>query len=97
MTREVRQMSLLAQRLVWITEHPEQLYEMEFRSDLITCDDHDIFADGLVPVLNYLDCLLLLRCHVDKGHRPAGDVGHIAAPLLNCLPLHQGWRHRSVE
>jgi RNA polymerase sigma factor (sigma-70 family) len=43
------------------------------------------------------DCLLLLRCHVDKGHRPAGDIGHIAIPLLNCLPLYQGWRQRSVE
>src|ERR1700730_9275158 len=37
-----------------------------------------------------IDCLLLLRGHVDKGHRPAGDIGHIAIPLLNCLPLHQG-------
>jgi hypothetical protein len=44
-----------------------------------------------------IDFLLLLRCHVDKRHRPAGDIGHIAVPLLNCLPLYQGWSQRSVE
>ncbi len=51
----------------------------------------------LMPRFRIGDCLLLLRCHVYKGHRPASDIGHIAIPLLNCLPLYQGGRQRSVE